>query len=169
MINDKIEKMINDQMNFEFYSAYIYKAMAAYCDSVDLKGFANWFKVQEQEENFHADKFYNFLLDRGGRPYFTEIPYPPKDWDSIKAVFEHALKHERIVTERINNIMTVSLKLKDHATSSFLNWYVDEQVEEESNVDSIIKQLKLLEGSGHGLFMIDKELLTRVFTPPTTK
>ena len=88
MLKEKIEKMINDQMNFEFYSSYIYMAMAAYCDSIDLTGFAHWFKIQVQEEMYLATKMYNFLLERNGRPYFTEIPAPQKEWGSLKEVFE---------------------------------------------------------------------------------
>ena len=166
-MNEKIEKMINDQMNFEFYSGYIYKAMAAYCDSIDLTGFANWLKVQVEEETYHAEKMYNYLLERGARPFWTEVPGPPKDWDSVKAVFENALEHEKIVTDRINKIMTAAIEENDHATRSFLNWYVDEQVEEEASVDAILKKLELVKESGHGLFMMDKDLAARVFTPPT--
>jgi ferritin len=165
-MNEKIEKMINDQMNFEFYSAYIYKAMGAYCDSIDLPGFANWLKIQVQEEMFHADKMYNYLLERRGRPFFAAVPAPAKDWDSVKAVFENALEHEQIVTDRINKIMTAAIAENDHASRSFLNWYVDEQVEEESNVDAILKQLELVKESGHGLFLLDKDLAARIFTPP---
>lgn len=166
-MNERIEKMINDQMNFEFYSAYIYKAMAAYCDAIDLPGFANWFKVQVQEEMYHAEKMYNYLLERRGRPFFTKVDAPPKDWDSVKAAFEHAFEHEQIVTDRINKIMTAAIEENDHATRSFLNWYVDEQVEEEASVDAIIKQLELVKESGHGLFMMEKDMAARTFTPPT--
>jgi ferritin len=167
MIKENIEKLINDQINFEIYSAYIYRAMGAYCDSIDLSGFASWFKVQAKEEEVHGEKFYNYVVERGGRPFFTEIPAPQKDWDSLISTFEDAYKHEQIVTERINKIMTLSLNETDHATCSFLNWFVDEQVEEESTFDSIIKQLKLIDGSGHGLFMMDKEMKTRAFVAPT--
>ncbi len=166
MINERIEKNINDQMNFEIYSAYIYKAMGAYCDSLDLTGFANWFKIQVEEEMFHADKMYNYLLERGGRPYFFKIDEPPKDWESLNAAFEHALKHEKLVTDRINKIMIAAIEENDFATRSFLNWFVDEQVEEEANVDTILKKLKLLNNSGHGLFMMDKDMAARVFIPP---
>ena len=168
-MNEKIEKMINDQMNFEFYSAYIYKAMGAYCDSIDLPGFANWLNVQFDEEKFHSEKMYNFLLERRGRPFYTQVDAPPKDWDSVKAVFEHAFEHEQIVTGRINKIMTAAIEAHDHATVSFLNWYVDEQVEEEANVDAIIKRLGMIKGSGEGLFMMDKDLAARTFTPPAAE
>ncbi len=166
MLSKKVEKMINDQMNFEIYSGYIYLAMGAYMDSLDLPGFANWMKVQWQEEFFHAQKMYNYLLERGGRPVLTQVPAPPKDWKSVKAAFEHALEHEQIVTGRINDIMNAAIKENDHATRSFLNWYVDEQVEEEASVDAIIKKLKLMKESGHGMYMLDKELGSRTFTAP---
>lgn len=166
MLKKKIEKMLVDQINFEIYSAYIYLAMAAYCDSKDYPGFANWLKVQWEEEIFHAMKMYNYVIERGGTVILDKIDAPPKTWKSLIAVFEHALEHEQIVTSRINKMMTAAIKEDDHATRSFLNWYVDEQVEEEANVDGIIKRLKMLKGSGHGLFMFDKELSTRTFTPP---
>ncbi len=169
MINKKMEKMINDQMSFEIYSGYIYLAMGAYMDSLDLPGFANWMKVQWQEEFFHAQKMYAYLVERGGRPTFGAIPEPPKTWKSVKAAFEHALEHERIVTGRINDIMTAAIKENDHATRSFINWYVDEQVEEESNVETIIKRLNMIKESGEGMFMMDKELAARVFVPPVAQ
>jgi len=165
-MNSKIEKMLNDQMNFEFYSAYIYMAMAAYCDSIDLGGFAHWFKIQTQEEMYHGTKFYHYILERGGRPFFTQIDAPDKEWPSLKAAFETALNHEKIVTDRINKIMTAAIEESDHATRSCLNWFVDEQVEEESSVDAIIKKLNLVGDSGNGIFMMDKELEARVFNTP---
>jgi ferritin len=122
--------------------------------------------MQVQEEMYHAIKMYNFILERNGRPYFTKVPEPQKKWDSIKAVFENALEHEKLVTERINKIMTVAISENDHATSSFFNWFVDEQVEEESSVDSVIKKLNLIKDSSEGLFMLDKDMAVRVFTPP---
>jgi len=166
MLSKKMEKMINDQMSFEIYSGYIYLAMGAYMDSLDLPGFANWMKVQWEEEFFHAKRMYAYLVGRGGRPSFAVVPVPPVEWKSVKAAFEHALEHERIVTGRINDIMTAAIKENDHATSSFYKWFVDEQVEEESNVQTIIKQLKLMNESGQGMFMMDKDLAARVFVPP---
>ena len=165
-MNEKIEKMINDQMNFEIYSAYIYMAMGAYCDSIDLEGFAHWFKTQAQEEMYHAIKMYNYVLERTGRPFFTQIDAPAKEWGSLKEAFQDALKHEKIVTDRINKIMTTAIDENDHASRSFLNWFVDEQVEEEASVDAVIKKFNLIKDSGQGLFMLDKEMATRVFTTP---
>ena len=163
MIKKNIEELLNEQMNFEFSSAYIYRAMGAYCDSIDMAGFANWFKIQAKEEETHFEKFYNFITERGGRAFFTKMDAPQKEWKSLIAAFESGYEHEQIVTEKINNIMTLAIEEKDHATMSFLNWFVDEQVEEESMFDLKIKQLKLIGGSGHGLFMMDKEMGSRVF------
>ncbi len=166
MLTQKMEKGLVAQMNYEIYSAFIYKAMAAYLDSVDLSGMANWMKVQYEEEMFHAEKMYTFIVEREGRAVYTAFPELPVEWDSIKAVFEGALEHERTVTARINDLMTLALEEKDHATHSFLNWFVNEQVEEEANVITILKQLKLMGDSGHGIYMLDKDLSTRIFVAP---
>jgi len=168
MLDKKIEKMINDQMNFEIYSAYIYLAMGAYFDAKGLPGFANWMKVQWQEELFHAKKMYIYLLDKGGRPFFTAIPDPGKNWDSPKAAFEHALKHEQTVTSRINAIKSAAMRAEDHATSVFYDWFVNEQVEEEKNVTEILQKLDLIGEKGHGLYMLDRELAGRTFAEPAT-
>ena len=123
-------------------------------------------KVQYQEEMFHAMKFYGFINDRGGRVLLSGSPDLPTEWDSPAAIFQHALEHEQIVTGRINDLVNLSQELKDHATNNFLQWYVAEQVEEESGVDSILQQLTLMGDAPGGLFMIDRELATRVYTPP---
>ncbi len=166
MLNPKIEKMLVDQMNFEFYSAYIYMSMVAYLESVDLQGFAHWMKIQVQEEMSHSLKFYNYIVERGGRPFFTAVPEPKKEWASVKEVFEDALHHELEVTRRINEIATTTIAENDHATRSFLNWYVDEQVEEESNAEQIIKKLKMINDNASALFLLDKELALRLFVMP---
>lgn len=163
MISKKLEKMIVDQMNFEIYSGYVYLAMGAYMDDMNLPGFANWMKVQWKEEFSHAEKFYNYLLERGGRPFFTAVPEPPKDWANVKAAFEQALSHEKNVTGKINAIMTAAIKENDYATVSFMRWYVDEQVEEESSVQSILNKLNFINDSGYGIFMLDKEFAKRTF------
>jgi ferritin len=140
--------------------------MAAYFDSVNLKGFSSWMRVQIMEEQAHTKKFYDYLTSRGGRITLSEIKAPPFEWDSPLAAFENALEHEQIVTGRINDLVDLSIELKDHATNSFLKWYVDEQVEEEETADGIIQSLKLNENNPGGLFMIDKELAQRTFVPP---
>jgi ferritin len=166
MISKKLEAAINAQINKEIYSAYFYLSMSAYCTSKDLDGFANFFTVQNQEETFHAMKLYNFLLDRGGKVILTTIDGPPVDFASPLDTFEKTLEHEQLVTKSINDLLDLAIKENDHATSSFLRWYVDEQVEEEATVGKIVNKLKLVGDNIGGLFIIDTELAARVFTPP---
>ncbi len=140
--------------------------MSAYFDSINLKGFSSWMRVQTMEEEAHTKKFYDYMSSRGGRIVLSKIAAPPSEWDSPLAAFEHVLEHEQMVTGRINDLVDLSVKLKDHATNSFLKWYVDEQVEEEESADGVIQSLKLNENNPGGLFMIDKELAQRTFVPP---
>jgi ferritin len=165
MISNKMQKSINDQINFEYSSSYLYLAMAGYFETINLKGFANWMRVQAQEELVHSMKFYNFLVDRRGKIELGAIAKPPVEWKSPLDVFEAALGHEEKVTARINNLADLAITEKDHATHSFLKWFVDEQVEEESAADGVIQKLKLAKNSADSLFMIDKELAARVFVP----
>ena len=166
-MDEKMVKAINDQMNAELYSSYLYFSMAAYFDSIGLKGSSSWMRVQAMEEQAHTKKFYDFLTARGGRVLLSEIKAPPSEWETPLAVFEHVLEHEQMVTGLINSLMDLSIELKDHATSSFLQWYVDEQVEEEESAEEVLQNLKLNADNPGGLFMIDKELAQRVFVPPT--
>jgi len=165
-VDQKMVDAINKQINAELWSAYIYYAMAAWLEDNDLPGMATWMKAQVQEEIFHADKFFNYVAERGGRVVLSPIDDPGKDWDSAAAVFEHAYEHEQWVTSNINSLMDLAIELKDHATASFLQWYVDEQVEEEANTSTLAHQIKMVEGSA-SMFMLDRELGARVFTPPT--
>jgi len=164
MITKKIEKLLNDQMNFEIFSAYVYRAMGAYCDVRDLSGFSNWFKIQAKEEEIHAEKLYNYILDRGGAPLYMGFGDPGHNWETLQKVFEDALKHEEEVTERFNKIMTEAVKEEDHATRSFLNWFIDEQVEEEAAAKSIVNQIKIVGETGPGILMMDREMATRTLT-----
>lgn len=166
MISKKLEDAINSQINKEFYSAYFYLAMSAYCNSLDLDGFANFFHVQYQEETFHGMKFYNFLLERGGSVVLTKIDTPPADFKSPLDVFQKTLEHEQFVTASINNLLDLAIKENDHATASFLKWFVDEQVEEEATVTKLVNKLKLVGENVGGLFIIDNELKARVYNPP---
>ncbi|MHB9026075.1 MAG: ferritin [Armatimonadota bacterium] len=166
MISHKMEAAINKQINAEYYSSYLYLSMSAYYESIDLAGFANWMRVQAQEEMVHVMKFYTFLNERGGRVVLKAIDGPPTNWSSPGEPFEDAYKHEQKVTAMINDLVTLALEERDYAANSFLNWFVDEQVEEEKSADSVIKQLKL--AGEQGLFHIDRELATRVFVPPPT-
>ncbi len=161
-----MHEALNDQLNFELYSAYIYYSMAAYLESQDMPGFANWMKVQVKEELTHVDKFFTYICEREGRVLMKQIDAPATEWKSPLDVFQDAHKHEQIVTGRINKLVDLSLKESDHATNSFLQWFVTEQVEEEASVKTIIQQLKLAGKDGHGLLMLDRELGTRVFTMP---
>lgn len=167
MINKKLEDQINYQINRELYSEYLYMSMAAYLEDQGLSGMAHFMEVQAQEEHFHAIKFYHYLNERGGRAVFNAIEQPPVEFDSPMAVFEESLKHEMLVTSLINKLMDMAIEIRDHAAKSFLNWYVDEQVEEEDSFQTIINKLTLVKGKGDGLLMLDKELSVRVFTPPT--
>ncbi|MCK5816389.1 MAG: ferritin [Candidatus Marinimicrobia bacterium] len=166
MINKKLEEQINYQINRELYSEYLYLSMAAYLEDKGLAGMANFMIVQAQEEHFHTMKFYNYLNERGGRVVLEAIEKPPVEFDSPQSVFEESMKHEMLVTSLINKLMDLAIEVNDHATKSFLNWYVDEQVEEEANFKSLLDKLNLVKGKGDGLLMLDKELSTRVFTPP---
>ncbi|MBS3742236.1 MAG: ferritin [Candidatus Cloacimonetes bacterium] len=165
MISKNLEKAINEQINKELYSEYLYMAMAAYLDANDLDGFAHFFKMQGDEERFHAMKLYNFLDERGGRIILKAIEKPDHEFDSVIDIFEKAYKHEQYVTKLINNLMDLAIKENDHATKSMLDWFVDEQVEEEASMEHLLNKLKMIGGKGNGMLMLDKELGTRTFTP----
>jgi ferritin len=162
-MDKKLVKSINDQINFELYSSYLYLSMASYLKSLNLNGFSNWMDVQVKEELAHTMKFYNFLHDRGEDVALEAIAKPEGKWNSPLEVFEDALKHEKKVTERVNNLATMADELNDHASSNFIQWFVNEQVEEEANVVNVIEQIKLVGGA---LFMLDRELSQRVFVDP---
>ncbi len=168
MISQKMQDAINQQINKELYSEYLYLSMAAYFSAQGLSGFENFFLVQAEEERFHALKFYHFVNERGGRVYFQKIDQPETEFKSPISVFEKALEHEQYVSSLINKLMDIAIKENDHASKSFLTWYVDEQVEEEDSMDTIVNKLKIIKGQGNGLLMLDKELAARTFTPPTT-
>ena len=166
MIKKEVLESINDQINAESYSAYLYLSMSAYFEEMGLSGFANWMKIQYQEESAHALKFFNYLIERNGKISLKAIEQVPVEFNGIIEVFENTLTHEIHVTALINNLMDVAVAASDHATQSFLKWFVDEQVEEEANVEKIIATLKLINGEGNGLFMMDREMQMRVFVDP---
>lgn len=166
MLSKKMEAALNEQLNKELYSAYLYMSMSAYSTHIGLKGFANWFMVQYQEEMMHAMKFYNYINDQGGQVKLMAIDAPPTEFTSPLDMFDKTLKHEQFVTKRINNLVDLAIKEKDHATNIFLQWFITEQVEEEANGNDIITKLKLVGKKGDALLMLDKELAARVFTPP---
>lgn len=166
MLNEKLEKAINYQINRELYSEYLYLSMAAYLESQGFSGFANFMTVQAEEEHFHAMKFFRYVNERGSRVILGAIEKPPVDFESAMAVFTESLKHEQLVTDLINDLMDVAIEVKDHATKSFLNWYVDEQVEEEATFQELIDKMKMIGGQGHGMLMLNNELAMRTYTPP---
>ncbi len=168
MLANRMQDALNTQVNAELHSSYLYLSMAAYFESVDLTGFAAWMRVQAQEELVHAMKFYDFINERGGAVKLASIDSPPGKWDSPLAAFEHAYQHEQKVTGMINALVDAAAEHKDHATASFLSWFVDEQVEEEASANAVVRKLRLAGESGSGLFMLDRELGQRVFTPPTS-
>ena len=169
MISKKVENALNGQLNAEFYSAYLYLSMAGYFESTGLKGFASWMQVQFQEEQFHTMKLYDYIFERGGRVILHPVEAPPSDWDCPLAVFEVTLEHEQKVTGLINDLVYLARQEKDNASEIFLQWYVNEQVEEEDNVNTVLGQLRLIKDSPQGMFMLDKEMGQRVFMPPVTK
>jgi ferritin len=166
MIDNKVCAALNGQYNAELYSAYLYMAMASYFESSSLKGFANWMRIQVQEETAHAQKFHDYIVERGGKVAYGAIEAPPADWGSPLAVFELAYSHELVVTRAINRLVDLASEARDHATYNFLQWFVAEQVEEEASFDQIVQQLKLADNNGAALLMLDRELGTRTFVPP---
>lgn len=168
MLTPKMEQALNDQIKWELYSAYLYLSMSAYFADKGLPGFAHWMRMQAQEEHFHAMKFYDYVLERGGRVELQAIDAPPSGWSSSMEVMEETLKHEQHVTSLINDLVDVAISERDHASNIFLQWFVTEQVEEEDSVSEALAKLRLVGSEGNGIFMLDKEMGTRVFNPPVT-
>ena len=166
MIGRQMQDALNGQCNAELYSSYLYLSMSSHFLAGGLPGFANWMRVQAQEELVHAVKFFDFVGGRGGRALLAPIEAPPAEWPSPLAVFEAAYRHEQKVTGLINGLVDLSLRESDHATNIFLQWFVTEQVEEEASALDVVQRLKMLGESRDGLFMLDRELATRVFTRP---
>lgn len=167
MINEKMEKAFNDQINKELYSEYLYLSMKAYFERLNLKGFVNWFNVQVQEEHAHAMGMFDYVHERGGEVELGAIEKPETKWESPLACFEQVLSHEEFVTSRINALMDVADEVKDRAALSFLNWYLKEQVEEEASVGDVLATLRLIGDDKKALLMLDKDLAARTFVQPT--
>lgn len=165
MLSQKLEDALNAQMNWEIYSAHIYLSMSSHFAQEGLGGFASWMYAQYQEEMFHAMKFFDYINEAGGHAQLGQIDAPQQSWESPLAAFENALEHEKGVTARINEIADLAVEEKNHAVGIFLQWFISEQVEEEDSVGDIVGKLKLV-GDGGGLFMLDRDLGTRVFTAP---
>ncbi len=164
-MNKKMEEAFNKQLNEELYSAYLYLSMSAYFEAENLKGMANWMRQQSQEEMMHAMKFYSFIFDRDGKVTLTEIRSPKTQWNSPQDAFEDALGHEKKISRNIHDLVDLSLKESDHAANTFLQWFVNEQVEEEASVKEIADKLKFAGDNKVTLFMMDSELGQRQFTP----
>jgi len=169
MISKTMQNALNEQVNAEFYSAYLYLAMEAYFESISLPGFANWMRCQCQEEALHAMKFYDYINERNSRVKLSQIAPPELEWSSPLDAFEAAYKHEQKVTGLINDLVDLAIREGDHATNNFLQWFVAEQVEEEAAANAVVEKIKLAGTSEGALFQIDREMQQRVFTPPSAK
>jgi ferritin len=156
MLKQKMQDAINRQMNREMYSAYLYLSMAAYFDSLKLRGFSHWMQTQVMEELIHTRKFYDYLVAKGGRAVMAEIESPPVNWASPLAAFEYTLKHEKFVTGLIHKLVDVAAELKDSGTREFLQWYIKEQVEEEESAEKAVAKLKLAGKTRSKLLATDK-------------
>jgi len=168
MVSKKMEEELNKQLNAEMYSGYLYLAMAAYFEDSDLGGFANWMRVQAQEELSHSMKFYDYINQRGARVTLDAIEKPKSKWNSPVDVFEQVFSHEKTVSGLINDLIDLAIEEKDHATNNFLQWFVAEQVEEEESATAALNKVKLASETSNGLFLIDSDFGNRVFKPDTS-
>ena len=167
-MNQKIQDAFNKQINAELFSAYLYLSMSAYFESQGLRGMANWMRIQAQEESMHAMKFFNFINERGGKVSLTQIDEPKAKWNSPLDVFEETCQHESKVTGMINELVDLSISEKDHASNAFLQWFITEQVEEESTVQEIAGKLRLVGDHGGMLFIFDREMSNRALPAAPT-
>jgi ferritin len=169
MLSKKMLDALNDQINKEMYSAYLYMAMSAYSDSQGLKGFSNWFYVQYQEEMEHAMRIYHYIQEQGGRIKLKALDEPPADFGDALEMFEKTLEHEQFITKSIHGLVDLAVSEKDYATQIFLQWFVSEQIEEEANDNEIIDKIKLIGKQGNGLYMLDRELGARIYKPSVSE
>lgn len=167
MISPKIEKAINDQINAEFWSAYLYLSMATKCEALGMHGIANWFKVQFKEEQAHAEIFMNYLFSRGGRVVLAPIDAVPVEWESPLACFENTIAHEQKVTGLINELYALAEAEHDYATRGKLDWFVSEQVEEEETAQGLVDRLHMIGDDKLALYMLDQELGARTYNVPS--
>jgi ferritin len=161
MINQKVQNSMNEQIKNELFSAYLYLSMAAYFEEKNLAGFAHWMRIQSQEEQEHALKFYDFIHDRGGKVTLLSLEQPKTEWKSALDAFNDAYAHEQLVTGMINKIYETALQEKDYPAQVMLQWFINEQVEEEKNASQIVEQLKLIEERGTAVLMLDHQLSKR--------
>jgi ferritin len=161
MLGKKVEKALNEQLNAELASAYIYLSLAAYFESQKLEGFAGWMQAQAQEEVGHAMKIYSYIHSRGGRVILTAVEGPQTEWKSPKSGFKAAYQHEKMISGRIDDLVNLANTEKDNASHQFLMWFVAEQVEEEESVGRVVDRLEMVGDSPNGLFFLDRELSRR--------
>lgn len=166
MISEKMQEALNEQVNKEFFSAYMYLAMSGYCNRLGLPGFAHWMRMQYEEEIMHVTKMYDYIQDQGGEVHLLAIEQPAKEYGSPLEVFEKTLEHEQYVTGLIHRLMDLAVEERDYATQTFLQWYVTEQVEEEANVNDIVSPLRMVGEDKGGLMMIDQQLAGRAAPTP---
>ena len=166
MINQNLAKALSEQVNAEYFSAYLYLSMSACAEQLGLKGAAHWLFAQAQEEMAHGTNIYQYLIERGAKPLLEEIKKPPSDFSDINQIFEMVLSHEQEVPRRINAIATMAMQEHDHASYQFILWYVTEQIEEEASASDILGKLKMIEGNKGLLLSLDKELAARTFANP---
>ena len=165
MVSKNLESAINKQINAEFWSAYLYLSMSVHFANEGLSGFANWFKIQFQEEQDHALKFANYLIAKGNKVELLPIEKVETSWNSLLAAYEDTLAHEKVVTGLIHNLVKLAREENDYATENMLQWFVNEQVEEEETAQGLIDSLKLIGTNGFGIYTMDKELSARTYTP----
>lgn len=158
MASEKLLNKLNDQLNFELLSAYVYMGMAAYFSAENMNGFAHFMNEQAKEEYEHAMKFYDFIYDIDGKVKYQAIPEAKSEYDSFLEVFEAALEHEKLVTSKIHDILDDAIEEKCHRTTHFLQWFVEEQIEEETTMNDIVFDLKGIGDNFTGLYLYDKEL-----------
>ena len=166
MLTPKLEAALNEQMKYEFFSGYLYMAIAGYFEDDDLPGFANWMRVQAKEELSHGQMFFDFICETGGRTNLQPIEEPKNDFTSALNAFEFSLEHEKFVSSQIGKLMVLAKAEGNHASEIFLQWFVTEQVEEEANFGLLVKKLQRIGDDGSGLLRIDEDLATRTFVPP---
>jgi len=166
MISEKLTKALNEQVNAEYYSAYLYQSMSACMERAALKGTASWLFTQAKEEMAHGINIYQYILDRGAVPVLSDIGQPTASFADIEEIFEAVLAHEQKVTKLINEIASLAMQEKDHACYQFIMWYVNEQVEEESNASDILSRIQMIGGDKGLLLSLDNELAARVFVNP---
>lgn len=166
MITKRMENELNKQINREFYSAYLYLSMSAYCNRINMPGAEHWFRIQYEEEEMHMTKMFDYVMQHGGEARLLQIDEPPADFNSLVEVFEASLEHEQVVTQSINELLNVAVEEKDHATQVFLQWYITEQVEEEANVADLVHRFKMAGDNSGALMMIDDKLGQRPSPAP---